>query len=323
MGKRTDLTGRVFGKLTVIGFSHVAKHSANHWKCRCSCGSIKSIYIGNLNAGKIKDCGCKPFRVDLTGKVFGRLKVVEFIHIKNHKAFWKCECSCGVIKSVASASLVSGGTKSCGCLAIKDLTGKQFGRWKVVKFSHTNTHRAACWECKCSCGNSKVVNSGCLIEGTSKSCGCLKIDKAKEQNKTHDLSGSPEYRIWAGIKGRCNNPNNYSAKDYGLRGIELCDKWNDFTNFYQDMGKRPSKSHTIERVDNDGNYELSNCVWATRLEQANNRRNNVFLTHNNKKQTISQWGRELGLPRQTISYRLKRGWSVKAVLTNRHKEATQ
>ena len=133
-------------------------------------------------------------------------------------------------------------------------------------------------------------------------------------NKTHGMSLTPIYRVWRAMRNRCARVKNKDYADYGGRGITVCERWNSFESFLSDMGPR-SEGMTIERHNANGNYEPSNCRWATRLEQAHNKRNNVHLTANGKTQTMSEWARELGVNHTAIVYRLKAGWSVERAVT--------
>jgi len=133
--------------------------------------------------------------------------------------------------------------------------------------------------------------------------------------KTHGLSGTKTYMAWADMKQRCLNPNNNLFKWYGQRGITVCDKWLVFENFLSDMGKPPTHDHTLDRIDNDGDYSPNNCRWATWKEQGQNRRSNRFLTHKNKTLNVTQWSEIISVNKNTLTYRLKRGWTVERALT--------
>lgn len=140
----------------------------------------------------------------------------------------------------------------------------------------------------------------------------------KTTRSYHGGTGTPEYITWSGTKNRCFNKNDVDYPYYGGRGIKVCERWlgvNGFSNFLEDMGERPTPKHTLDRKDNDGNYEPSNCKWETRLTQANNTRQNHILEFNGRKQTIAQWAREIGVSRDALKYRIYRGWTVERALT--------
>jgi hypothetical protein len=132
---------------------------------------------------------------------------------------------------------------------------------------------------------------------------------------THGLTKSAEYGIWSAMKRRCYNTHCQDYPSYGGRGIKVCEAWLKFENFYADMGPRPSSAHSIDRLDNNGDYEPGNCRWSTPIAQARNTRRNVRLTFNGKTQTISEWAYELGFSQRTLQTRLKRGWPIEAALT--------
>lgn len=153
----------------------------------------------------------------------------------------------------------------------KDLTGHRFCRLVVLECAGKDRFSNLIWKCQCDCGNICEVAGHSLNSGRTKSCGCLKKERVCKRNKSHGMSKSPEYDIWKAMLQRCENPNCKSFSDYGGRGIKVCQSWHKFENFYRDMGKRP-EGLSIDRINNDGNYEMGNCRWATKEEQSNNSR---------------------------------------------------
>lgn len=196
-----------------------------------------------------------------------------------------------------------------------DLTGKKFGNWTVLGPAVVTNKRHPKWNCLCKCGTRRPVFAQSLRSGASKGCGCTVARMASERSRKHGKSHTSLYKAWAGMKDRCFNPNNLHYAEYGGRGITVCDRWRDsFSNFIADMGDR-KPGLTIERIDNDGNYEPGNCKWATRKEQQRNRRVCNNLTFNGETLCVSEWAERIGLKHETLRGRLSRGWSVEKALT--------
>lgn len=204
-----------------------------------------------------------------------------------------------------------------------ELVGEVFGRLTVLQMDLSLAGRGCVyWECLCECGNKISVPTGRLKSGKTRSCKCLSKDTTGARFFKHGMTKTKEHRAWHDMKDRCLSLKNKKYPRYGGRGIKVCDRWLDsehgFENFLADMGPCPGPGYSIERKDNDGDYCPENCVWATRLEQANNTRTNCFLEFNGKTQTIAQWAREFGIKTSTLHARLKyRKWSIEKALTHK------
>jgi hypothetical protein len=202
-----------------------------------------------------------------------------------------------------------------------DMAGQKFNRMLVIERAGTNQSRKALWKCLCDCGTEKIVSGRDLRCGHIKSCGCLNVELRNKRiensrgkprldhkgNYTHEMSNKSIYGVWTGMKGRCNNPNHSAYKNYGGRGIKVCEKWLIFENFYADMGGTYKKGLTIERIDNNIGYSPENCVWKSRKEQNKNKRSNRIYTVNGITGNIAELSRVFNIPYGTVYERLTLG----------------
>jgi len=199
-----------------------------------------------------------------------------------------------------------------------DLIGDKYHRLLVTAL-HSIEYPAK-WICLCDCGNKTIVRGNNLRTGQVKSCGCQKIESsrnfAKSKFTTHGMSGTKTYKIWGLMLHRCNNKNSPEYKYYGARNIRVCKEWYKFENFFNDMSECP-EGLSIDRINNNGNYEPGNCKWSTPAEQAVNKRNNHLLTYKGKTQTMGQWERELSFTKDLLSKRIGRGWTIERAFETR------
>lgn len=198
----------------------------------------------------------------------------------------------------------------------RNLTGNRFGRLTVIGRVGVTRDRAVLWECVCLCGGNTVVSSSRLFLGTTRSCGCLIGESAKQRFTKHGKKRTRAYSIWRGMKQRCSYKNHVEYIRYGARGITVCKEWGDFRNFYADMGDPPPGA-SIDRIDSTKGYCKTNCRWVTAKEQQRNKSNNRYLTHRGETKLMVVWAEESGLTRSQLKDRIdKLGWSVeKALLT--------
>lgn len=261
---------------------------------------------------------------DLIGKRFGKLTIIGFEgKDKYRRRVWKCRCDCGNYITVDTGRLNSGHTQSCGCISQpKNLEGMRFGNLTAIK-RIGRKNNSAVWLCRCDCGKEIECYQNNLQRGTSTSCGCLRSYYAKQTRNCRGESTSVLYKKWVSIKTRCYNKNSSGYKDYGGRGIKMCDEWLDFWTFREWAYANGYKDGlTIERKDNDGDYCPENCCWIESFEQASNKRNNTFIEYGGKKQTAAQWARELGVGKDTITYRVRAGWTPEECLFGKEKNVS-
>lgn len=207
--------------------------------------------------------------------------------------------------------------------AFKDLTGQRFGRWTVLYQAESRRdsrgYPLVMWHCLCDCGVEKDVLGETLRNGRSKSCGCLaKAISAKVASgtfKTHGQSKTRLYKIWAGIKKRCNNENSSNYKNYGGRGITVCDAWMEFEPFKEWAVKNGyADDLSIDRIDVNGNYEPTNCRWVTKVAQANNRTTSKLIEYNGEMHSLSDWSKIFGFNYKLAWKRLKNGATFQEII---------
>jgi hypothetical protein len=182
------------------------------------------------------------------------------------------------------------------------MKGKVFGRLTVLE-----KLPGGLIQCRCECGVVKAFHAGNVRSGRAKSCGCLNRELIGDRARSHGQSKTPEYRAWCLMWSRCTNPTVDRYPRYGGRGISVCERWESFENFIADMGPKPSRTHSIGRINNDGNYEPGNCKWETRHEQANNTCTTVFIDFRGKQTALQDVARELGIPNTTLIQRVRAG----------------
>lgn len=197
--------------------------------------------------------------------------------------------------------------------ALIDLTGKKFNRLTVIRRAESAKAGIVSWECVCDCGNKTIVRGSNLKNGSVKSCGCL---MHIGHNKIHGMSDTTLYRKWLSMLRRCNDPKYQAYKDYGARGIKVCDEWHDFITFKKWVdATRSSEDLTLERIDVNGNYCPENCSWITLSEQASNRRSCVMIEYNGETHNLNDWCEKLGLRYKLIHNRMhKLGWSFEKAI---------
>ena len=196
--------------------------------------------------------------------------------------------------------------------------GSQFERLTIIagpfyENASGNRSKLVHWQCRCVCGNETRVCHYQLVRGKTRSCGCIQVKHGETRAWEKP---SPEWQTWTYMRSRCNSPSNAQYPRYGGRGIKVCARWEEsYNNFLEDIGRKPTPTHSIERIDVNGNYEPGNCKWATPREQARNRSNNVKLELNGVWLCARDWAEKIGVKEGTICKRIKAGWSVERTLT--------
>lgn len=195
-----------------------------------------------------------------------------------------------------------------------DLTGKRFGNLTVIEYLGRKNHQNY-WKCRCDCGNVVCCYHYNLTRGTSTSCGCLRSYYARQVRNCHGEATTRLYKEWGRLRNRCYNKNSHDYNRYGGRGIKVCDEWDTFWPFREwALANGYTDELSLDRIDVDGDYCPENCRWITMSEQQSNKRTNVFIEYNGKKQTVAQWAKELGILKETIMWRWRAGWEPEQCL---------
>jgi len=202
-----------------------------------------------------------------------------------------------------------------------DLKKQKFGRLTVIEYKGKSK-----WLCRCNCGKQTTVFGSNLVGGNTKSCGCLQLEtleKGRQEQKTHGMTNTRFYKIWQCMKNRCYLSSDIGFKNYGGRGIKICDRWLEFNNFKDDMYDSYLKSiinfgkkqTSVDRIDNNGNYCKENCRWASLSEQGRNKSNNRLMTFRGSTKCVTEWADLIKIKRNIIFSRLNLGWSIDKILT--------
>jgi len=202
--------------------------------------------------------------------------------------------------------------------AFIDLTGRTFGRWTVLGQSDIRRGRKVTWRCRCECGTVTTVIGDNLRASISRSCGCLDVETSTARLIKHGGASkdhrATEYTVWKGMHRRCRNTKDAKYSRYGGRGIRVCDAWKDFAIFVADMGPRPSLRHSIDRIDNDGHYEPSNCRWIELPAQAKNRRSTIRITIDGETLCLKDWTDRLRVDYGTVYRQIRNGVAAEDAL---------
>lgn len=252
----------------------------------------------------------KQKREVIEGEKFGRLTVIKQVESRRNYRMVLCSCECGVEKVVWFSAIIGGLTKSCGCFNMESLKsrkhkpinkgrkivhlGDRFGRWTFLN-EEDKVGKFRMMKVKCDCGVEKIISYSSLKYGLSKSCGCLSEELKKERSTIHgETVGrklTAEYKTWESMLKRCYNENDHTYKNYGAKGVKVCDEWRkNYAQFLNDVGRKPTPNHSIDRYPNNkGNYEKGNVRWATSIEQVRNRTVTRFVEHLGKNKALAEW----------------------------------
>jgi hypothetical protein len=305
-------------------------------RCRCDCGTERDILYGNFKQGLSRSCGCKRAESRKheiqCGTRYGNLILVEEVHAPGERRQFRCQCDCGEQTVVTLKALKNGNTRSCGCLRrlqhvrMPPPIGETFGFLEVLEESGDIGNDRG-MRCRCRCGTIVIVRLSALRSENTRSCGCwqrkLASDLPRKYLSTHGLSKTRFYKRWMGIIQRCADPNYSSYPNYGAKGIRVCDRWRKFENFAEDMlqafndhvAEHGVKNTTIDRINSRGNYEPSNCRWATYKVQLRNRSCTRLIEWKGESHTLMEWAEITGISFDVLAARFRKGWDAERALT--------
>lgn len=262
----------------------------------------------------------------VVGEKFGKLTILEKVKPKSKTdkhAYYRTICDCGKERIVSSTYLRKTNFAKCKeCTKFETIQnslikpGAKYGELTVIQYvgkkendNHFN------YLVKCECGNTELIKGTLLVTGKRKCC--KDCSRKRSPQYKHGLTHTRLFNIWQGMRGRCYNKNEFAYKDYGGRGITICEEWkNDFISFYNwSMSNGYQENLSIDRINVNGNYEPSNCRWSDKITQANNTRTNRLLTYNGETHTMAEWSRLTGISQDNIYNRLRYGWSIEETLT--------
>ena len=252
------------------------------------------------------------------GTKIGKLVLLRFLGRNKHsKKVWLCQCECGNTCERVEGNLKNTAIPHCGCSPhwrgtnkrFVDLSGEKFGKLTVIEHKGKDKYSHNLWLCQCECGEYIVSETNSLNTGKAQSCGCMRKELLIERSTTHNHSNTRIYNIYHGMVDRCYKVNDPDYTSYGGRGIAVCTEWlNSFEEFYNwSLISGYSEELSIDRIDVNGNYEPSNCRWATMKEQGNNKRNTIRYTYNGFTHTLTEWAEMIGSKYNTVYHRYRKG----------------
>ena len=315
---RYNLKGKRFGKLTAMSYI-----GNSEWICKCDCGNEIIAQTYCLTCGDVTHCkSCKTAKyIDMIGQRYGKLLVISRTENRPTKrgdgiTMWKCQCDCGKIIECSRQVLKSGNKKDCGCgKEYKELIGEKFGRLTVQEIIKNGKQNVKA-KCICECGKITTPTVSRILSGKTKSCGCWSIEKMTRNKIKHGMSHTRIYGVWKGMYKRCYDKECEEYKNYGGRGISICDEWlgeigvKNFINWALSNGYNENAERgecTIDRINVNGNYEPDNCKFSNMQEQLYNKRNTLHIYVYGELLTVKEISEKYGISKDIIRNRYNIG----------------